>query len=49
MYRQLLSKFRLSDHFLGIELGRYRNIPRAQRLCKKCGVLDDEFHFLFAF
>ena len=45
IHRQLLSKFRLSDHSLGIELGRYRNIPRAQRLCKKCEVLDDEYHF----
>ena len=26
-------------------MGRERNIPRAQRLCKKCRVLDDEFYF----
>jgi hypothetical protein len=32
--RQLLTKFRLSDHNLEIELGRYKNIPRNQRHCK---------------
>ena len=46
-YRKLLSKFRLSDHSLGIEVGRYTNIPREQRLCKKCKVVDDEHHFFF--
>ena len=46
-YRRLISKFRLSDHSLGIEVGRYKNIPREQRLCKKCKILDDEAHFFF--
>ena len=45
--RQLLTKFRVSDHLLEIELGRYKNIPREQRLCRKCKVLDDESHFFF--
>ena len=44
-YRQLLTKFRLSDHTLEVELGRYKNIPRNQRLCKTCKVLEDEVHF----
>jgi hypothetical protein len=43
--RQLLTKFRTSDHPLEIELGRYKKIPRHQRLCKTCKVLDDEIHF----
>jgi hypothetical protein len=43
--RQLLTKFRLSDHNIEIELGRYKNIPRNQRHCKFCKTLDDEFHF----
>ena len=30
--RQLLTKFRTSDHPLEIELGRYKKIPRHQRL-----------------
>jgi hypothetical protein len=45
--RQLLTKFRLSDHNLEIELGRCKNIPRNQRHCKFCKTLDDEFHFFF--
>jgi hypothetical protein len=45
--RQLLTKFRLSDHNLEIQLGRYKNIPRNQRHCKFCKTLDDEFHFFF--
>ena len=46
-YRQLISKFRISDHCLLIETGRYRKIPRDLRLCTHCDVLDDEFHFFF--
>jgi hypothetical protein len=42
---QLLTKFRMSDHPLEIELGRYKKIPRHQRVCKTCKVLDDEIHF----
>jgi hypothetical protein len=37
--RQLLTKFKTSDHPLEIELGRYKKIPRHQRLCKTCKVL----------
>ena len=43
--RQLLSKFRVSDHNLEVELGRYRNIPRNDRKCQICNKLDDEYHF----
>ena len=43
-----MTKFRLSDHNLEIDLGRYKNIPRNQRHCKFCKTLDDEFHFFFA-
>ena len=32
--RQLSTKFRTSDHPLEIELGRYKKIPRHQRLVK---------------
>jgi hypothetical protein len=45
--RQLLTKFRLSDHNLEIELGSGKNIPRNQRHCKFCKTLDVEFHFFF--
>ena len=43
--RQKLTKFRTSDHCLLIETGRYKNIPRQQRLCNICNVLEDEYHF----
>ena len=45
--RKILTKFRISDHNLEVELGRYKRIPRDQRHCKVCKVLDDESHFLF--
>ena len=45
-YRQFLSKLRISAHELEIERGRYVGLPREQRLCKNCGVLEDELHFL---
>ena len=44
--RQLIAKFRTSDHCLQIETGRYNNIPHQQRLCTACNILEDEYHFL---
>ena len=48
--RKILSKFRLSDHNLAIELGRRTKpkIPANKRLCKKCdnNVVEDEMHFI---
>lgn len=35
----------ISDHSLKIEIGRYRNIPKEQRLCDNCKVIDNERHF----
>ena len=40
--RQLLKKFRLSDHKLEIELAVTKIFN-----CKCCKALDDEFHFFF--
>jgi len=45
--RLILTKFRLSDHKLLIEIGRYLKIPRDQWLCAICNVLGDEFYFFF--
>ena len=45
--RQNLTKFRISDHGLKIEIGRYQNIPREQRLCNICSEIDNEVHFFF--
>ena len=43
--RQLITKFRSSDHNLEIEKGRYKNIPCQQRLCNACNNTEDEDHF----
>ena len=47
--RRMFSKFRISNHKLEIEFGRYSNVPRQERLCKCCDKLavEDEFHFSF--
>ena len=44
---KVICKFRLGSHRLPIETGRWRRIPRNERLCGVCGVLGDEKHFLF--
>jgi hypothetical protein len=45
----LLVKFRTSNHRLPIEVGRWRNIKRENRICNLCNGrnLCDEFHYLF--
>ncbi len=45
-YRKLITKLRISDHSLLIEKGRHFKIPREERLCLKCKIIDDEKHFL---
>ena len=45
-YRRNICKFRISDHPLEIEKGRYKKIPRNLRLCNSCNVVEDETHFL---
>ena len=42
-----ITRFRCGSHSLPIETGRWRRIPRFNRLCTKCNVLGDESHFLF--
>lgn len=44
-----LLKFRLSNHRLPVETGRWENIPLEDRKCKVCDKNDigDEFHYLF--
>ena len=45
--RILLTKFRVSSHDLNIEVGRYTNTPRDQRLCSNCTMKfpESEYHF----
>ena len=47
--RVAMTRFRMSNHKLPIETGRWRGIPRNDRICPKCqnNVLGDEHHFLF--
>ena len=43
-----MSKFRMCNHKLPIELGRHNNIERNLRKCNKCGIdIGDEYHYLF--
>ena len=44
-----LIKFRLANHKLPIETGRWENIELSERKCQKCSknLLGDEFHYLF--
>ena len=44
--RSALAKLYCGNLPLKVETGRYRNIPREQRLCTTCNVLDDEVHFI---
>jgi hypothetical protein len=49
---KLLARFRLSNHFLAVEVGRWRRpepVPFAERVCELCGdgSVQDEFHHVF--
>ena len=47
-YRVAIAKLRCSSHTLAIEKGRYTRpkTPVNQRVCLKCKVLENEFHFV---
>ena len=47
-HRSTLAKFRISAHFLPIELGRMQKKPRSQRTCTVCrdSPLGNEVHFI---
>ncbi|CAB3979530.1 Hypothetical predicted protein [Paramuricea clavata] len=44
--RRTFSQYRVSNHKLQIERGRYENISREQRFCKLCntGEVENEYH-----
>ena len=46
--RKTFTRFRISNHNLLIELGRYQNLAQEERLCKVCssGEIETECHFL---
>ena len=47
--RQTITRWRLSNHKLQIETGRYRvpRVERADRKCHECNVVEDEHHAIF--
>lgn len=47
--RDLISKFRTSQHNLEVECGRWKDIPREERTCKCCSLAltEDESHLIF--
>ena len=46
--RVAVTKMRISCHLLPIESGRYKKIPRVERLCPLCNrsEIGNEFHYL---
>ena len=46
--RVAVTKMRISCHLLPIESGRYKKIPRVERLCSLCNrsEIGDEFHWI---
>ena len=46
--REIVSRFRLSNHLLPIETLRYQKIPREERICPICDLnkIGDEMHYL---
>ena len=47
--RSVITQLRAGCLPIEIELGRYQNIPRDQRLCKQCtqNHIENELHFIF--
>ena len=48
-FRFIVTRWRLSNHSLKIETGRYANpyIPREEEACSVCFVLENEKHVLY--
>jgi hypothetical protein len=44
-YKRLITKFRLSNHLLNIEIGRHRKINKSERL-RNLHDIEDEFYFI---
>ena len=47
-YRKSICRLHVSAHRLLIEMGRYNNTPRTERICKNCMLneIEDEEHFI---
>ena len=46
-FRIAVTRFRLSNHRLAIEVGRHLNVNREERKCFACEIIGDEYHALF--
>ena len=46
--RKTITQMRLSAHKLEIEMGRYKNIDKRERMCQYCraGEVESEYHFI---
>ena len=40
-------RLRLGSHYMPVETGRWKRIPREQRLCPSCSTLGDEYHYIY--
>ena len=47
-HRVAMTKLKLSNHNLMIEVGRHDNIDINNRLCPSCSVIESESHFLLS-
>ena len=47
-HRRAIAKIRMSSHALEVEIGKYKNVKYADRLCKYCPLktVENEYHFL---
>ena len=46
-FRHFYCSFKIGSLDLGIQRGRYTNVPRDQRICQLCNDgIEDEYHFL---
>ena len=46
-YATRFTRLRLSSHSFPIELGRWSRTNRENRLCSTCGILGDEYHYIY--
>ena len=42
---RIMAQYRLGSHWLGVQQGRFRGVPRAERVCPRCrDAVEDELH-----
>jgi hypothetical protein len=43
---RIVAQFRLGSHWLEVQQGKFRGLPRSERVCLHCNVIEDEMHLL---